>query len=260
MSKLLDMFTGARRTQSGGGMGFLGKPKSEIKPRAAALIVALPTFDAGSAESAIKAGADSLLFTWNGEDTSEFDAMKDAIEAAKAGGENVICGLQISGGWEQMDHEKIEHLKEQGVNFIILPLDAPARLLAIRSKDVDLVVTVPMREGELYPTFIRNLVAFDSITAVRFDFELPDEMEAMSIEDLLHYRAVREAVRYPGMLNVSANLNEKDAFTIASLGIQALILPASSTDEATAQRIQAVRTLLEKVRSDEKEASSASKS
>ena len=259
MSKLLDMFSRVHRAQAGGGMGFLGKARSEIKPRAAALIVSLSTLDKGNAENAIKAGADSVIFTWDGEDITQFDTLKDVIEAAKAGGENVICGLQITGGWEQLDHGKIEHLKEQGVNFIILPLDAPARLLAIRAKDVDLVVTVPMREGDMYPTFIRNLTAFDSITAVRLDFELSGQIEAMSIEDLLHYRAVREAVRFPAMLNVSGSLNEKDAFTIASLGVQAVILPASGTEAAMKQRIQAVRSLLEKVYSEEKEASSSSR-
>ena len=260
MSKLLDMFSRVHRAQAGSGMGFLGKPKSEVKPRAAALLVALPKFDKSSAENAIKAGADSVIFTWDGKDATLVDALKEAIEATKASSENAIAGLQITGGWEQLDHTKIEHLKDLGVNFIILPLDAPARLLAIRVKDVDQVITVPMREGEMYPTFIRNLTAFDSISAVHLDFELSDRIESMSIEDLLHYRAVREAARYPAMLDVSGTLSEKDAFTIASLGVQAVVLPASGTEAATKQSIQAINTLLEKVYSEEKEASSSSKS
>ncbi len=259
MSKLLDMFRQARRAQAGGGMGFLGKSKSEIKPRAAAIIVALPTIDTSSAESAIKAGADSVIFSWDGEDTALFDALQEAIEAAKAAAENVICGLQITGSGEQLNHDKIEHLKDQGVSYIILPLDAPARLLAVPTKDVDLVVTVPMREGELYPSFIRNLTAFDSITAALFDFELPGDIESISIEDLLHYRAVREAVRFPGMLNVSGNLDEKDAFTLAALDMQAVILPASGSRTSIQQRIETVRTLLEEVYSKVKEATSANK-
>ena len=259
MSKLLDMFRQARRSQAGGGMGFLGKAKPEIKPRAAAIIVALSTIDKSSAESAIKAGADSVIFSWDGEDTASFEDLQAAIEAAKAAGENVICGLHITGGWEQLDHDNIEHLKDQGVSYIILPLDAPARLLAVPTKDVDLVVTVPMREGELYPSFIRNLTAFESITAALFDFELPSDIESISIEDLLHYRAVREAVRFPGMLNVSGNLDEKDAFTLAALDMQAVILPANGTRTSMQQRIETVRTLLEEVYSKVKEATGPNK-
>ncbi|HLI07565.1 MAG TPA: hypothetical protein VKV40_13425 [Ktedonobacteraceae bacterium] len=259
MSKLLDMFRQAQRAQAGGGMGFLGKTKSEIKPRAAAIIVALSTLDKSSAEAAIRAGADSVIFSWDGEDATLFEALHEAVEAAKAAGENVICGLQITGGWEQLDHDKIEHLKDQGISYIILSLDAPARLLAVPSKDVDLVVAVPMREGELYPSFIRNLTAFDNITAALLDFELPDAIESISIDDLLHYRAVREAVRFPSMLNVSGNLDEKDVFTLAALDIQAVILPASGTRTSVQQRIETVRILLEEVYSKVKEATSTNK-
>src|ERR1022692_2146101 len=66
MAKLQDMFTQARRAQNAGGMGFLGKNKSETKPRAAALVVEFPTVQPGGAEAVLKAGADGLLFTWDG--------------------------------------------------------------------------------------------------------------------------------------------------------------------------------------------------
>ena len=79
MAKLHDMFTQARRAQSSGGIGFVGKNKPLIKPRAAALVVELPNIDAGDAESAIKSGADGLLFTWNGNDASALESLKDAF-------------------------------------------------------------------------------------------------------------------------------------------------------------------------------------
>ena len=68
MAKLHDMFTQARRGQSGGGMGFLGKNRAETKPRAAAIVVEFPQITAGSAEAALKAGADGLLFRWDGKE------------------------------------------------------------------------------------------------------------------------------------------------------------------------------------------------
>lgn len=253
MGKLTDMIAQARRAQSGGGIGFVGKNKAPTKPRAAALVVEFSTIDAGNAESAIKAGADGVLFTWNGEDASSLETLKQATDAAQASGEKVASGLHITGGWDKLERENFEHFKEQGVNFIVLPLHAPARLLALQVKDLELVVAVPMQEGDMYPLFIRNLAAFDNLAAVLLDFSLTGNVGSMSIEDVLRYRAVREAVRFPALLNVKAGLSEADAYTLLTLGIQAVILAASATDATTNKQIKTLRELLEKVHHDEKE-------
>ena len=253
MGKLQDLFTQVRRAQSSGGIGFVGKNKSLSKPRVAALLVALNDFDAGVAESAVKAGADGLLFTWDGKDASSLETLQKTIEAAQSGNENLIAGLQITGGWDKLERENVEHLKEQGVNFVVLPLQAPARLLALKIKDLELVVSVPMREGDMYPIFIRNLTAFDNIAAVLLDFWLAGNVSTMSIEDVLHYRAVREAVRYPALINVRENISEDDAFTLTTLGVQAVILTTSSTGAKMNQQISSLREVLEKVHQDEKE-------
>jgi 2-methylisocitrate lyase-like PEP mutase family enzyme len=258
MGKLQDLFTQVRRAQSSGGIGFVGKSKSLTKPRVAALLAALNDFDAGTAESAVKAGADGLLFAWDGKDASSLDTLQKAIEAARSGNENVICGLQITSGWDKLERENVEHLKEQGVNFVVLPLQAPARLLALKIKDLELVVSVPMREGDMYPIFIRNLTAFDTIAAVLLDFGLAGKISTMSIEDVLHYRAVREAVRYPALLNVRENISEDDAFALTTLGVQAVILTNSATGDKMSQQIQSLREVLEKVHQDEKETTNTS--
>ncbi len=253
MSKLLDMFTQVRRAQGGSGIGFVGKSKAAMKPRAAALVVELGEIDGESAEAAIKAGADGLLLTWDGKGESEIEKLKQVIDAAKTSEEKIVCGLQITGGWDKLERESIERFRDAGVEYIVLPLQAPARLLALKIKDLDLVVTVPMREGEMYPIFIRNLTAFDNITAVRLDFWLTDEIGTMTIEDALRYRAVREAVRFPTLLNVRGNLNEADAYTLLTLGVQAVVLSASDMGTKTQKQIKALRELLEKVHAEEKE-------
>lgn len=253
MAKLHDMFTQAQRAQSSGGIGFVGKNKPLTKPRAAALVVEFPDINAGDAESAIKSGADGLLFTWDGTDASSLETLKEAIDAAQTSGETVVCGLYITGGWENLERENFEHLKELGVNYIVLPLEAPARLLALQIKDLELVVSVPMHSGDMYPIFIRNLTAFDNIAAVRLDFSLSEDISNMSIDDILHYRAVREAVRFPALLNVQNDLSETGAYTLMTLGVQALVLTASRSDAATKKQIKALRELLEKVHIDEKE-------
>ncbi len=253
MAKLHDMFTQVHRAQSSGGIGFVGKNKPLTKPRAAALVVEFPNIDAGDAESAIKSGADGLLFTWDGSNASSLETLKVAIDAAQTSGETVVCGLHITGGWEKLERENFEQLKELGVNYVVLPLEAPARLLALEIKDLELVVSVPMHPGDMYPIFIRNLTAFDNIAAVRLDFSLSDDVSKMSIEDILHYRAVREAVRFPALLNVQNDLSETDTYTLMTLGVQAVILTASKTDAATKKQIKALRELLEKAHAEIKE-------
>ena len=75
----------------------------------------------------------------------------------------------------------------------------------------------------------------------------------MSIEDVLHYRAVREAVRFPALLNVQSDLDESGAYTLLALGIQAMILTASGSLETTQTAIKGLRELLEKVHQEEKD-------
>src|SRR5260370_18065877 len=101
MAKLHDMFAQARRAQSSGGIGFVGKNKPLIKPRAAALVVEFPNIDAGNAESAIKSGAVGLLFTWDVSDVSPLESLGDAVDAVKSNGEKVFCGLNIT--WHSMN-------------------------------------------------------------------------------------------------------------------------------------------------------------
>ena len=258
MAKLQDMFTQARRAQGGGGMGFLGKSKATSGAHAAALVVKFPKVTVGSAEAALKAGADGLLFTWDGKDRTLLERLKQEIDSAKTSNEQVVSGLQITAGWENLDHDSLTHLKDLGLQYIILPFNAPARLLALESKDVERVVTIPMRSGDMYPLFIRNLTALDGIAAVLLDFGLTGQVGSLTIEDILNYRAVREAVRFPAFLNVGGSLSEGDAYTLLTLSIQAVVLTASETEETTRKQIKALREVLEKTHKEEKDTSTPS--
>lgn len=258
MAKLQDMFTQARRAQNGGGMGFLGKNKAETKARAAALVVEVNQISAGSAEAALKAGADGIIFAWDGTDTAQLETLKHEIEAAKTAKENTVTGLHIQGGLDALTQESLKGLVEQGVQYIILPFNAPARLLSFETKELEKVIVIPMRTDEIYPLYIRNVTALDGISGVLLDFNLSEKLGALTIEEVLDYRAVREAVRFPAFINVTGNLSEADAHTLNALGVQAVILPVKDTAEGTRQQIKTLGELLEKAHQseDDKEAPS----
>lgn len=253
MAKLQDLFTRARRTQGGGGMGFLGKNRASAKAHTAALVVEFPQVSAGGAESVLKAGADGLLFTWDGQDSALLESIKQEIDSAKTTDSQVVAGLQITDGWDKLDRERINNLKDLGILYIILPFNAPARLLAMETKDVEKVVTVPVRTEDLYPIFIRNLTALDGIAAVLLDLELSDETGSMSIEGVLQYRAVREAVRFPAFVRVASDLDDAGAYTLNTLGIQAVLLTARADEEQTRKEVKNLRDLLEKVFQEDKD-------
>ncbi len=258
MAKLQDMFTQARREQGGSGMGFLGRNRPTSKAHAAALVVDFPQVTPGSAEAALKAGADGLLFKWGGKGSASLETIKEEIDSAKTINEQVVTGLEIVAGWDKLDRDSLTHIKDQGIQYIIVPFNAPARLLALETKDIDKVVVIPMRQDDLYPLYIRNLSTFDNISAVVLDFELSNALSAMTIEQALHYRAVREAVRFPAFIHVTSNLKEHEAYALLTVGIQAVVLTASETEETTQAHIKALREVLEKVHQEDKDQDSPS--
>jgi hypothetical protein len=246
MAKLQEMLTQARRAQNGGGIGFLGKNKPEAKARAAALVVEVSKISAGSAEAALKAGADGILFDWDAADTAQFEVLKKEIAAAKASKESTATGLSVLDGYDKLEQEQLKQLVELGVQYIILPFKAPARLLALESKELEKVIVVPMRHEEIYPLYIRNLTALDGISGVLLDFDLHEKLGTLTIEEVLDYRAVREAVRYPAFIHVSKTLSEADAHTLNALSVQAVVIAVKDLEEETRTQIQALGELLEK--------------
>jgi hypothetical protein len=252
MTKLQELFTQARRGQSGGGMGFLGKNKVEVKARSAAIVVDFPRATAGNAEAALKAGADGILFNWDGKDEGALETFKKEIESGKASNEQLVSGLRLTGNLAQVGGETFTKIKEQGFQYILLPFNAPVRLLALETRELEKVVIVPMRTDEFYPIYIRNLTTLDGIAAVLLDFVLEEKIGELTIDQVLDYRAVQEAVRFPAFLPIPGKLSENDAYTIGILGVQAVILGADASTETTGEQIKNVRSLLEKTHKEDK--------
>ena len=251
MAKLQDMFTQARREQGGSGMGFLGRNKPASKAHAAALVVAFSQITAGSAEAALKAGADGLLFRWGGKGSPSLETIKRGIDSAKTINDQVVTGLEIVAGWDKLDRDSLTQIKDHGIQYIIVPFNAPARLLALETKDIEKVVVVPMRQDDFYPLYIRNLSAFDGISGVVLDFGLNTALGGLTIEQALSYRAVREAIRFPAFIHVTSNLKEQEAYALLTIGIQSVVLTASESEEETQKQIKALREVLEKVHQED---------
>jgi hypothetical protein len=256
MAKLQDLFTQARRTRGSGGMGFLGKSRGESKAHAAALVVAFPQVVAGGAEAALKSGADGLLFSWDGKNESVIDTIKKEIEASKAANDEIITGLHINDGLKDLTRDRLASFKEVGINYIIIPFNAPTRLLAIEAKEVEKVVTVPVRQGDMYPLVIRNLSGFENISAVVLDFELTSAIGDLTIEESLQYRAVREGLRFPAFVKINNDITEAEAYTLIALGVQGFILGANENEQALKKEIKRVREILETIHKEEKDTSS----
>ncbi|HEX3643725.1 MAG TPA: hypothetical protein VHV10_20740, partial [Ktedonobacteraceae bacterium] len=123
----------------------------------------------------------------------------------------------------------------------------------LETKDVEKIVVVPMRQDDFYPLYIRNLSAFDGIAGVVLDFGLNSTLGALTIEEALNYRAVREAIRFPAFIHVTSNLKEHEAYALLTVGIQAVVLTASETEETTQTEIKALREVLEKVHQEDKD-------
>jgi hypothetical protein len=247
MVKLHDMFAQARRGQSNTGMGFLGKGRAEVKPRSTAIVVEFSHATAGGAEAVLKAGADGLLFHWDGKDQTILESLKKEIESVKGSNEQLVSGLRLTGNLSHINHETLIQMKEQGFQYIVLPFDAPARLLSQETKDLERVVVIPARTDELYPLYIRSLSMLDRIAAVQLDFVFKKNAGTLSIEEVLMYRAIREAAHSSSFLTIPSILSEDDAYTLHQLGIQAFIL----SSDATGEQIKNIRTVLEKVYQEE---------
>ncbi len=257
MSKLSEMLSQARRGQSGS-IGFLGgKGKPAVKPRAAALVIEFPGLNAGEAEAAIKAGANGLLFNWSGGQPDNIETLKAICEATHSSDEKAVVGLHLTGNWEGIERATLEGLNELGADFIVLPFEAPARLLSARIKGLDLVVTVPLESNQpFYSLFVRNLSAFGSVSALHLESEAL-KLETLSVREAMSYRAVRDAVRLPALFSLRELSSEAAAYGLLALDAQAVIVSAGSTPTATTQRIQTARELLEQLHAELKDTDTA---
>jgi hypothetical protein len=241
---------------SGGGMGF-GRPRAQTKPRAAGIIVALSLADAGLAEAVAKAGVEGAIFTaqrGKGSKASvSAEEYRKAAEPLKAA--SLPWGLDLSEVVGTLEPEALKTLHEGGVDFVSFPLSSPARLLRERPEGLDRIISLGSLSDDPLLLLART-VNLLSVQVAQFDFGLtPERLRALTIEELLRYRMLREAIRFPALVSVQGELGADEVHTLVRLGASALLVQveAGMTGAALGKRLVALREELERVPTKEEE-------
>ncbi len=243
---------------SGGGMGF-GRPRAQAKPRAAGILVALGQADAGLAEAVAKASVEGAIFTAPrgkaGKAAVSAEDFRKAAEPLK--GASLPWGIDLSEVASVLEPETLKALREGGADFVSFPLSAPARLLQERPEGLDRIISLGSLSDDPMLLLARS-VNLLSVQVAQFDFGLtPERVRALTIEDLLRYRMLRETIRFPALVSVQGDLGAEEARTLVKLGASALLVQteAGVTAAALSKRLIALREELERVptREDEEE-------
>ncbi|HEU5367782.1 MAG TPA: hypothetical protein VFU69_04945 [Ktedonobacterales bacterium] len=254
MGKLIETLQRVGKS-SGGSMGFLGKNQAQSKAKAAGILVALGQADAGAVEAVAKAGADGVIFVVSADKSASKGfsaaAYQKAAEPLRAA--NRPWGIDLAAVVSSLPADALKGIREGGADFVSFPLDAPARLLQERPEGLDRIVTIRGPAGddddERYLRLVRS-VNLLSVQVVELISHLSAErLHDLRIEELLHYRTVRELLRFPVIASLRGDLGNEEARLLVKLGISAIILQATEGEStaALAQRVAALREELERV-------------
>jgi hypothetical protein len=242
---------------SGGGMGF-GRRRAQSKPRAAGVVVALGQADAGLVEAVAKAGVEGVIFTaqrGKGASKGQLSAeeYRKAAEPLKAA--SLPWGLDLSEVASTLEPDALKSLREGGADFVSFPLGAPARLLQERPEGLDRIIALGALTDDPLLLLERS-VNLLSVQVAQFDFGLTAErVRALTIEDLLRYRMLRETIRFPALYSVQGELGAEEVKTLVKLGASALLVQAEAgvTAAALSKRLIALREELERVPTSDEE-------
>ena len=251
MGKLLETLQRVSKG-SGGGIGFLGRSRTQTKPRAAGILVALSQPEAGLVEAVAKAGVDGVLFSaQRGKSGSKVgtsvEAYRQAAEPLHAA--NLPWGLDLTEVVAALEPDALKTIREGGADCVAFPLSAPARLLQERPEGLDRIITLGNLRDDPMLLLARS-VNLLSVQVAQFDFDLTSErLRELTIEELLRYRMLRETLRFPTLFSVSGDLSGEDLRTLVKLGASGLVLQPERdvTAAALGKQLVALREELERV-------------
>jgi hypothetical protein len=246
MGKFLDTLQQVGKV-SGVGIGFLGR-RAQTKVKPAVIVAALALGDVALAEAAVKGGAEAVMLPVPDERGSLAEWIKlqeGVLEATHSGGAAV--GLLLGGSQMALEADDLQAAIKMGVDFVVLEMMAPARLLGLEESKLDKVVMLSIPRDEQMALFLRavNLLP---VGAVIFEPALTAEkVRALTLEAYMRYRLVRESLRFPALVVVEDALSTAEVKMLVELGLQGIILRAAARERSDVfrERVVALRELLE---------------
>lgn len=205
---LLKRFKTAGQGGRPASFGFMTKAEAEQAARARAMVVVARVAQgpnlAAEARALVEAGADGIEIVVR----ASASGLKDAISALEA-----PCGVYLAGGAEAPDME--------GLDWIHVGLEAPARLLAVEK--VTRIVGVPLalppgRLGGLGALKAEILVVEDSANGV------------LTVETLLTLRAIEASTKQPLLVATSLGLVPDDMQVLHDHGVDGVLVTGGVED------------------------------
>lgn len=228
MGKLIETLERAGKATGGASFGFAGRAQASNKPKAAAILATVAK--AGDLDGILKAGVDAVILPPD-----------LAGEAATAAG--VAWGVDARAA-RDLDAARLDDWHARGADFVLVPLSAPARIMAEKADHLDrlLLVAPPTVERDPLLMGLRSL-NFLRADAAALDVQLSArETHELTIEAMARLRALAEALRFPVVLSLAEVPDEADLKTLVRLGVEGLWLAG-----ATAAGVQILRERLERI-------------
>jgi hypothetical protein len=246
MGEFLDALNQVGKISSAG-IGFLGR-RVQAKPKPAVLIAALASVDSALAEAAMKGGAEAVLLPEperRGSLAEWISAQGAAWEALRGG--QAAVGLALSGDQTTLETDELEQAAQAGLDFVVLEMAAPVRLLSAAEDKLDKVVALSVPRDEVSSTFLRaaNLLP---VGAVLFEPVLEaGAVRALTLEEHVRYRLARESLRFAALATITGGLDAVGVKVLIGLGLQGLILRAAPDEspDHLRERVARLHRLLE---------------
>lgn len=240
MGKLIDKLQQVRQSSSSG-IGFFGRSQAAAaKPRPAAIVVSVGAKDTAAAQSAVKAGADALLFTgWTPKsDLSAF------VAATSAG--TTLLGVGLAEN-ESGGYGTLKQLRDAGASFAVVGAGASAHMLFEELDHFDRVVTfdAPHDDMALLLLRVQNL-APAQVALLRVGLSA-SAIAKMSIADYTRLRFAVESLRFPVLATLDGAPEAQSVPILARLGFAGLVLSGAGVGpDALGTQVTTLREELER--------------
>jgi hypothetical protein len=209
MSQLVKLLRSVGRSTGRPTAGF--GARSQDSRKRLALIAALSGADAGTAKSALEAGADAVeVVVEHG--SKALDQLKALVEAVSA-----PVGVSFSGSIPPgFDFRKLE---EAGIDYVKVEAgDVPATVLLLETAAVVLEV-----KDSFSDTMLKM---FNFLPAKAVQVDSPEDVQGFTVKRLMEARVDRELIGKPLLIKVGDAIKSEAAQLLALIAPNGLVVPA----------------------------------